>query len=410
MASDAAAREGFWRVPHRVPRPVAIVVSCFALLFNMDDLVGASTRLGSHSSSLDLLRVALCVVALGIVCWFPRIGAVLAWIAIPVSIGGANISPIVLVSPLVCVAVTATCTLPFIIINGVVMVAGSIGIAIRWIQWVHTPVPILWTGAFLLSASTALGMALRALLGSRAERRLQDRRIAAIQKQAEQAAEHERQRLAHDMHDYVAHELTVIVAALAAARARRQSHHQDPDQDAALLETVETTSRKALDELRRVLRLLDGQGDPVIGSPVPVSGAPRAEPVETMITDAAQDLEAIGDEVTISISPDAASLIPPEDHRLLLERFLSEAVTNAVKHGGLGSRVTIRASTCSGVLQITLSNTIEKARAGLDVSTGLGIRGLREKAEELHCSVSAQPAPGRDGWIATLSLPEDLAA
>ncbi|MDN6021833.1 MAG: histidine kinase, partial [Acidipropionibacterium jensenii] len=241
------------------------MVSCFALLFNMDDLVGASTRLGSHGSFVDLLRVVLGGLALGIVCWFPRIGAVLAWLAIPVTIVSGSIAPTVLVSPLVCVAVTATCTLPFIIINGVVMVVGTIGIAIRWIQWVHTPVPILWTGAFLLSASTALGMALRALLGSRAERRLQDRRIAAIQKQAEQAAEHERQRLAHDMHDYVAHELTVIIAALAAARTRRPSHQQDPDQDAALLETVETTSRKALDELRRVLRLLDGEGDPVIG-------------------------------------------------------------------------------------------------------------------------------------------------
>ncbi|WP_084648521.1 sensor histidine kinase [Acidipropionibacterium thoenii] len=403
-----SSREGFWKETHALPRAIAITVSCFAILFNLDDLVGASRGLGAPGAVVELVRLLLCALALGVVCWSPRIAAFLLWGAIPVSIAANNIALLTVVGPIVCVVVTATATLPFVALNTALLVSGATAMAIKWAQWSHDPSAILWTGAFLLVASTALGLVLRAVLNARSERRRQEQRIADIQKQVEQAAEHERQRLAHDMHDYVAHELTLIVAGLAGARARRNASQQSPEQDVDLLGSVEQTSRKALDELRRVLRLLndDGESEPIAGSPLPISGDHRAVPVATLIKDAAQDLQVIGDHVHLAISADTAELLPTAQQRTLLQRFLSEAVTNAAKHGGLGARVTIGSATVPNGWQVSLRNTIEMGAAGPEASTGLGIRGLQKEAEEAQCVVSAHPVGQQHEWLMTLTLPD----
>jgi signal transduction histidine kinase len=394
---------------------VAIAVSCFALLFNLDDLVGDFGRLGSAGSLIDFLYLLICAAALGLVCWFPRAGALLSWAAIPFGLASGDIALLVIVVPIVCAAVTATTALRFVVLNATALVLGAIATALRWTRWSHSLSPILWTGAFLLAASTALGLVLRAVLNARSERRRQDRQLAEARKRAEKAAEQERQRLAHDMHDYVAHELTVIVAALAAARARHEAGQQDAEQDAELMRTLERTSRKALDELRRVLRLLDGDdGELIPGSlscPPSLSPVPgdrhgdEGESVAALIRDAAQDLRVVGDEVEIAIDPDAAELSPTSEQRALLRRFLSEAVTNTVKHGGRGSQVRIRARTLPDGWQVSVANTIEKGASGPGESTGLGIRGLRREAASLGCEVSAGPINEDHEWMTTLTVP-----
>lgn len=407
------SQERFWQQTHHVPRGAAIAVSCFALLFNLDDLVGAAEKLGPPGSFVEVLRLALCTAALGVVCWFPRIGALLLWITVPLSLVSGDIALLVIVVPIICVAVTATTALRFVVLNAVVLVLGTIATAIRWARWAHSPSPILWTGAFLLAASTALGLVLRAVLNARSERRRQAIQLAEAQKRAAEAAEQERQRLAHDMHDYVAHELTVIVAALAAARARRKAGQQSTAQDDELMRTLEQTSRKALDELRQVLRILDGDSHDLLSAPLDSSSLPVLassqrddKSVAALVRDAAKDLQVIGDEVEIAIDPDVAELSPTSEQRALLQRFLSEAVTNVVKHGGHGSRVKIRAIVFPDGWQVSLTNTIEEGASGPEESTGLGIRGLREEAASLGCEVAAGSVGDGHEWMTTLTLPD----
>ena len=408
MSDTPNSRDRFWQGTYSIPRWAAITVACFAVVFNLDDLFTTLSELRIPSSWVDLLRLLLCAVAMGLVSWYPRLGALLVWLAIPVSIASGNAVLVLLAGPIVCVVVTATATLRCGVVNTAILGAGAVAVAIRGAAWAHDPSAILWTCAFVLAVSIGLGLLLRAVLSSRAERRFQEQRIADIQKQVEQAAEHERQRLAHDMHDYVAHELTLIVAGLAGARARRNASQQSPEQDVDLLGSVEQTSRKALDELRRVLRLLndDGESEPIAGSPLPISGDHRAVPVATLIKDAAQDLQVIGDHVHLAISADTAELLPTAQQRTLLQRFLSEAVTNAAKHGGLGARVTIGSATVPNGWQVSLRNTIEMGAAGPEASTGLGIRGLQKEAEEAQCVVSAHPVGQQHEWLMTLTLPD----
>ncbi|MCI1749720.1 MAG: histidine kinase [Acidipropionibacterium sp.] len=394
---------------------MAITVSCIALLFNLDDLVAALERLGSPGSLLDFLYLLICAAAVGVVCWFPRAGALLLWIAIPLGAVSGDIALLIIVGPIICITVTAVGTLRFVGLDAAALVLGTIALTIRWTRWSHNFSPILWTGAILLAASTALGLVLRAVLNARSERRRQEKQLIKAQKRAEEAAEQERQRLAHDMHDYVAHELTVIVAALAAARARREAGQQDAERDAELMQTLEQTSRKALDELRRVLRLLDGDdGELIPGSlsyPPSLSPVPgdrhgdEGESVAALVKDAAKDLQVIGDEVEIAIDPDVAELSPTSEQRSLLQRFLSEAVTNVVKHGGHGSRVRIRANTVADGWQVSLANTLMEGASGPEESTGLGIPGLRREAASLGCEVSAGPISEDHEWMTTLTVP-----
>lgn len=337
-------------------------------------------------------------------CWFPRASAVLLWLSIPVTLTVYTVGLLPIVGVVVCTVVTATTAVTFLCVNAGVMLVAVIAIAFRWPT---IPEALFWAGIVLLAVSIALGLVIRAVLRGSAERQHQEETIRQVREQAERARREERLRLAHEMHDYVAHELTVSVAALAATQFDITAVERRSDADREILEAVERSNRRALEELRHALRVLDTEDDtaadelPVPSSPFP-PGPTNTASLPDLIEGAARDLRVVGDRVTLSVNGGAGLALGTADLEMA-RRFLTEGVTNAVKHGGLGAAVLIRADSVDKAVTIAIANTIGASVPPAE-STGLGLRGLREEAERHGCELASGRSSDDAGYDWTIEL------
>jgi signal transduction histidine kinase len=242
-------------------------------------------------------------------------------------------------------------------------------------------VPTLaWTGLAVLGGVLAAG---------RAERvRLRATLLADIDRgrQAELrlAAAEQRHAIARDLHDSVAAAMTVICLHAAAARRRLP---RDAAAVRAALETVQSTARSGIAELRASLDVLDGAAS---------DGRPGPMALEAVI-DAAR---ATG--MTVHLDLDAGCLA--EEPGLLVSRIVREAVVNAARHAP-GSTVTIRVVRGEGQLQVCVSDTgptVTRAPVPAD-GTGHGLVGLSERVRASGGVLGFGPA-GR-GFQVTAALP-----
>lgn len=162
-----------------------------------------------------------------------------------------------------------------------------------------------------------------ALAEERAER-LERERV----EDARQAVSSERLRIAQELHDVVAHAMSVI-----AVQSGMGAHVIDtqPDEAKKALQAIETTSRSALDELRRMLGVLRDEGD----SGGALAPAPRADEVHTLI----ETVRAAGVPVELRWEGMTADVMPPDSVLLNRYRILQEALTNVLKHAGAASVV-----------------------------------------------------------------------
>ncbi len=145
---------------------------------------------------------------------------------------------------------------------------------------------------------------------------------------ARQAISSERLRIAQELHDVVAHAMSVI-----AVQSGMGAHVIDtqPDEAKKALQAIETTSRSALDELRRMLGVLREEGD----SGGALAPAPRADDVHTLI----DTVRAAGVPVELNWDGMTADVMPPDSVLLNRYRILQEALTNVLKHAGTASVV-----------------------------------------------------------------------
>ncbi len=385
---------------------MSVAVLCLAIFFVFDDLVRAINEVHDLTSAVNIARVALCALAMAMACWFPRTSAALLWLGVVATLVVHNIGFLPILGAVVCTIVTATTSVLFLSINAGLMIVAVLAITV---SWPSMPGALFWAGAFILAVSIALGLVIRALMRGSAERRRQEETIRQVREQAERARRDERLRLAHEMHDYVAHELTVTVAALAAARSDATALEHRSDEDREIFETVEKSSRQALEELRHALRVLDDDADPGVDGPVPESELPNpstAVSLPHLVEGAAQDLSVVGDRVQVSVAEGVGLDLGPEDLDMA-RRFLSEGVTNAVKHGGLGATALIRAAPLEEAVVISISNSTGRSVPTASESTGLGLRGLREEAARHGCELTSGP-PGdssRFDWTLSLRIP-----
>ena len=187
--------------------------------------------------------------------------------------------------------------------------------------------PYAVTIGAIVTAAWALGFAAQereryvASLVARAE---QAERMA--EREVELAARDERSRIAREMHDVVAHGLSVIVVQ---ADGARYAAAKDPDVAVGTLETISTTGREALTEMRRLLGLLrDGDTG--------VAPQPGLADVRHLVDEA----RAAGTRVDADL-PEAAPDVP-DGVALAAYRIVQESLTNVRKHAGPGARVTVR--------------------------------------------------------------------
>ena len=215
---------------------------------------------------------------------------------------------------------------------------------------------------------------------------------AALQRQAEQATAAERARIARELHDIVAHHLSVIV--LQAAGARASGKPAGPS-----LEKIENSARQALGETRRLLGVLRDPDEEAGLAPQPGMGDLDA---------LAASVRAAGLPVHLVISGHNAEL--PATVDVSVYRIVQEALTNVLKHAGPArADVTIGCAGEAVTIEVTDDGT---ARPGQQTPvSGHGLAGMRERAAVFGGELSAGPKPGGGYAVrARLPLGDDLPA
>jgi signal transduction histidine kinase len=210
-------------------------------------------------------------------------------------------------------------------------------------------------------------------------------RNAALQRQAEQAAAAERTRIARELHDIVAHHLSVIVLQAAGARASGKAAE-------ATLEKIENSGRQALAETRRLLGVLR---DP--DQETGLAPQPGISELDTLTA----SVRAAGLPVNLVIDGDHA--VVPAAVDVSVYRIVQEALTNILKHAGRArADVTIGCADEAVTIEITDDGTREpgdRVPAG-----GHGLAGMRERAAIFGGELHAGPRPG-GGFAVHARLP-----
>jgi signal transduction histidine kinase len=273
-------------------------------------------------------------------------------------------------------------------------VALSVGV---WLQPERVATASTWVASLLaLAVAWLWGDNLRNRRARWAAMEERARRLEAEREERDrQAVTDERLRIARELHDVVAHSMSVIAVQSGVANHVIDSR---PAQARQALATIEATSRSALVELRRLLGVLR-QGDDPVASLEPNPG--MAE-----IGRLADQIRSAGVEVELKVEGEPGDLPPGVD--LSAFRIAQEGLTNVLKHGGRVARVLVRYSPGAVAVEIA-----DDGRPGTDGApaegTGHGLIGMRERVAVFGGELTAGPVPG-GGYRMAARLPYAAAA
>ena len=204
---------------------------------------------------------------------------------------------------------------------------------------------------------------------------------------AKRAVAEERQRIARELHDVVAHSVSVMTVQ---AGAVRRLLHPDQERERLALETIEATGREALTEMRRLVGLLREQGATPEFVPPPTMRA-----VDILVGTVRES----GLSVELDVEGEPQELPPGVD--LAAYRVIQESLTNALKYAGPAHAwVTVRWADDGLELEIANDGKSEaRGRGG-----GHGLAGLRERVSLVGGAIEAGPRDG-GGFVVNASLP-----
>ncbi|HEY3951982.1 MAG TPA: sensor histidine kinase [Streptosporangiaceae bacterium] len=200
---------------------------------------------------------------------------------------------------------------------------------------------------------------------------------------AERARAEERSRIGRELHDVIAHTLTVSLLHITSARLAVE---HEPDDAARALAEAERLGRESLEEVRTVVGMLHEHGGAGRFAPLP-----GADTLPALV----ERFRSAGADVTLSVHGDPRPL--PATTGLALYRILQEALTNTVKHAP-GAPVRVRLTVGTDAVRLEVDSA---GKPG--VGSGLGLLSMRERAELLGGTCTA--GPGGQGWLVTATLP-----
>ncbi|MFJ5558803.1 sensor histidine kinase [Streptomyces sp. NPDC093250] len=238
-----------------------------------------------------------------------------------------------------------------------------------------------WTQEIVIATWLVALVAVSELARTRREQWARERAERA--QAARRRADEERLRIARELHDVLAHSISVINVQAGVGLALLDS---DPEQARTALGTIKAKSKEALGEVRQVLDTLRAPGA------APRAPAPGLDRLPELVEQAA----SAG--LTVTVEGEASRLPPGVD--LAAFRIVQEALTNVVRHSGSReARVCIERD--GGRLRLRIDD--DGPATGADAGGGgNGLAGMRERAAALGGTIEAGPRP--DGGFRVLAV------
>ncbi|MFI8631892.1 sensor histidine kinase [Microbacterium sp. NPDC077663] len=384
----------FWA---RHPVLADITIAGFCLLLSVAPVIALPNR-ASEDGRLDpetwdrVWPVLASVVVLGCFALLARRRNPVAVFTITVVVAAVYLfSPVALGGPLVGIATYAvavyrgnrTCLIAvgagfsfLLVVAGALGVSGVIAADIAWNVLI----------------SEALMMVIGGLIGANVGGRKRyvealiahSRRLVVERDQQTQlAASAERERIARELHDIVAHSLTVMVALAEGVAASKDAAHSRPGAEA-----IAVTGREALRDMRATLGVLRDT------DAAPLAPLARDTTDETVASARAAGYET---RLTVTGEPDV-----PSATRLAVSRIVQEGVTNVLRHARAAARIDVEIRYAEDGVSVSIvddGRTAEGPSGG-----GFGLRGVRERVELVGGTVTAGPGEPR-GWAVRAWLP-----
>jgi signal transduction histidine kinase len=254
--------------------------------------------------------------------------------------------------------------------------------AIRWLGLLLPPMAVVAAWLFGDRARTR-----RAYLEQVSQRALDLERER--DQQAELATVAERARIARELHDAVAHGLSVIVIQ---AQAAAGSMERRPATARAALSAIVATGRDSLTEMRRLLGLTRPDGQEL-------APLPGLADLATLV----DRIRAAGLTVTLTETGSPEGL--PTGIGLTVYRITQEALTNALKHAGPSATVDVSVHYGLDTVGLRILDTGPGAGGPPDERRGNGLRGMRERVAMLGGTLTAADRPGGTGFGVFVRLP-----
>jgi len=209
--------------------------------------------------------------------------------------------------------------------------------------------------------------------------------LAERERTAAQAVALDRVRIARELHDVVAHHVSVMGVQAGAARRVLAS---DPAQASQSLETIEQSARSAVDELHRLLTTLrDDDGDPAATS----ASTRGLEQLPELAAAANAKLQVIGEMRPVTALAG-----------FTIYRVAQEALTNVRKHAGEHATADVRLRYLDGMLELEVTD--DGTKKTLAPTAGLGLVGMRERVAAVGGTLENGPR-SRGGYLVRATVP-----
>jgi signal transduction histidine kinase len=204
-----------------------------------------------------------------------------------------------------------------------------------------------------------------------------------------QAVAEERRRIARELHDVVAHHVSVMSVL---ATGSRRMLNRDPKAADEALATIEETGRTALREMRRLLSVLRADTEP--------AGELAPQPGLAGVTNLVEQVREAGLPVTLRVDGQPGPMDPGV--ALTVYRIVQEALTNALKHAG-SATAEVRLSFGTQALEVEVCDTGRGPQLG-SAAIGHGLLGMRERVMLYGGTLRTGPRPG-GGYRLSAKIP-----
>jgi signal transduction histidine kinase len=259
-----------------------------------------------------------------------------------------------------------------------------------------------------------IGIGISFLLGRARQQRIEEDRTASL------AVAEERVRIARELHDIVAHGVSLMTIQIAAARRVATTKPEAADQ---ALAAAEQAGRQSLAELRSLLAVLrsadaslgaaarpDGVPLAPAGAPTPSEQAAPTAPVPRLsdIADLVDNLRQAGLDAALEVTGEVPDHVPP-GVELACYRVIQESLTNVVRHAP-GARVVVDVDYAPDGIDIVVDDDGNGLMAVRPQSSGHGLLGMRERVAAGGGTLEAGPRTTGPGWRVHARFPKVGAA
>ncbi|MFC8533958.1 sensor histidine kinase [Streptomyces sp. NPDC057249] len=267
-------------------------------------------------------------------------------------------------------------------VAAVAFTAAYVPLALALHRYGTEPAEEFLTFYLVLILVWGVGAWLRATRAAEADRRL---RVAEESRTAERA------RIASELHDVVTHHVTAMIVQAEAARYLTAA----PDRLDRALSSVTDTGRRAVNDLRHLLDLLD-----------PGHGAGEREPSAGRIPVLVEQARRAGQ--SVDFSEEGVPAESTGSAELVAYRVVQEALTNALKYAH-GSRTSVSVRHGGREITVEVGTDGTGKRAEVPPGSGRGLAGLRERVGVLGGEFRAEPDPG-GGFVVRARIPSGSAS